>query len=53
MLLGLVAGAFSILGNYLGSRSFAKRGAAIARPIILFVLLLFFARTVLEFTGIL
>lgn len=53
MLLGLVAGAFSILGNYLGSRSFAKRGAAIARPIILFVLLLFFARTILEFMGIL
>ena len=53
MLLGLVAGAFSILGNYMGSRSFAKRGAAIARPIILFVLLLFFARTILEFMGIL
>ena len=53
MLLGLVAGAFSILGNHLGSRSFAKRGAAIARPIILFVLLLFFARTILEFMGIL
>lgn len=53
LLLGLVAGAFSILGNYLGSRSFARRGAAIARPIILFVLLLFFARTVLEFAGVL
>jgi len=53
MLLGLVAGAFSILGNYLGSRSFAKRGAAIARPIILFVLILFFVRTILEFIGIL
>lgn len=53
MVLGLVAGAFSILGNYLGSRSFARRGAAIARPIILFVLLLFFARTILEFMGIL
>jgi len=53
MLLGLIAGAFSILGNYLGSRSFSKRGAAIARPIILFVLILFFVRTILEFIGIL
>ena len=52
MLLGLTAGVFSILGNYLGSLSFAKRGAAIARPIILFVLLLFFARTALEFLGV-
>ena len=53
MLLGLIAGAFSILGNHLGSRSFFKRGASIARPVILFVLILFFARTVLEFTSIL
>ena len=53
MLLGLIAGAFSILGNYLGSRSFARRGASIARPIILLVLILFFIRTILEFAGIL
>ena len=53
LLLGLTAGLFSILGNYLGTRSFAKRGAAIARPIILFVLLLFFARTALEMAGVL
>lgn len=50
--LGLAAGVFSILGNYLGTRSFAKRGAAIARPIILFVLILFFVRTVMELFGI-
>lgn len=50
--LGLAAGAFSILGNYLGSRSFAKKGAAIARPVILLVLTLFFARTVLELLGV-
>lgn len=53
MLLGLIAGAFSILGNYLGSRSFARRGASIARPIILLVLILLFIRTILEFAGIL
>ena len=53
MLLGIVAGAFSILGNYLGARSFFKRGASIARPVILFVLILFFVRTLLELAGIL
>ena len=51
--LGLCAGAFSILGNYLGSRCFTAKGASIAKPLILFVLLLFFGRTVLEMLGIL
>jgi len=53
MPLGLCAGLFSILGNYLGSRCFTSKGAAIARPIILLVLLVFFARTALEMMGIL
>lgn len=53
MLLGLCAGVFSILGNYLGSRCFTRKGAAIARPIILLVLCVFFVRTVLEMAGIL
>ena len=52
MLLGLCAGVFSILGNYLGSRCFTKKGAAIARPIILLVLCVFFVRTVLEMLGV-
>ena len=52
MLLGLCAGAFSILGNYLGSRCFTSKGAAIARPIILLVLIVFFIRTALEMMGI-
>lgn len=52
MLLGLCAGLFSILGNYLGSRCFTKKGAAIARPIILLVLCVFFVRTALEMAGI-
>ncbi len=51
--LGLCAGAFSIAGNYLGSRCFTQKGAAIARPVILIVLLVFIARTVLEMLGIL
>ena len=52
LLLGLCAGAFSILGNYLGSRCFTKKGADIARPIILLVLIVFFVRTVLEMLGV-
>ena len=51
--LGLCAGAFSVLGNALGSRCFTRKGAAIARPIIVIVLCVFFARTVLEMMGIL
>ena len=50
--LGLTAGLFSILGNYLGSRCFTSKGAAIARPVILLVLCVFFIRTVLEMAGV-
>ena len=39
--LGITAGAFNIVGNYLGTRSFAKNGSAIARPIMLVVIVLF------------
>lgn len=52
MPLGLAAGVFSILGNYIGSRSFTKKGASIARPVILLVLTVFFIRTLLEITGV-
>lgn len=52
MALGLCAGAFSIVGNYLGSRCFTKRGAAVARPVILLVLCVFFVRTALEMAGV-
>ena len=51
--LGLCAGLFSIAGNALGSRCFTQRGASIAKPIILLVLCVFFARTVMEKAGIL
>lgn len=47
--LGLTAGCFSLTGNYLGTRCFTERGAAVARPIILLVLLIFFIKTVTEF----
>ena len=52
LVLGLCAGAFSILGNFLGSRCFTSKGASIARPVILLVLTVFFLRTALEFAGI-
>lgn len=51
--LGLAAGLFGLAGNYFGSRSFTKRGAAVARPVILLVLAVFFVKTVLELMGIL
>lgn len=47
--LGLTAGAFSILGNFLGASYYKKYGSAIARPIIIVVLVIFFAKTVWEF----
>lgn len=46
--LGLTAGAFNIVGNWLGSRSFTKRGSSIARPIMLVVIVLFAARLVFD-----
>lgn len=52
MLLGLCAGLFSVLGNYLGSRCFTEKGSAIARPVILLVLCVFFVRTALEMLGV-
>lgn len=42
--LGAIAALFSIAGNYLGAHFFTKKGADIARPTIIFVLCLFFAK---------
>ena len=50
--LGLAAGAFSLAGNYFGSRCFDRRGAKIARPVILLVIAVFFAKTVFELLGL-
>lgn len=44
VVLGLVAGLFSIAGNYLGSHRFTKSGSAIARPVTLIVVALFFVK---------
>lgn len=46
--LGLIAGGFNIVGNYLGANYFAKRGAGGVKNIILVVLVLFFVKTIYE-----
>jgi hypothetical protein len=52
LLLGLVAGCFSILGNYIGTRFFVKGGAAFVKPVILVVLTIFFVKILLQVLGI-
>lgn len=46
--LGLTAGCFSIAGNYIGTRFFAKGGAKSVKPIILIVLAIFFIKVLTE-----
>lgn len=46
--LGLVAAVFNIAGNYVGSGKFTEKGAAIVRPIMLVVLVLFAAKLIFD-----
>ena len=46
--LGLVAGLFGILGNYLGSKAFIEKGNRFVRPIMLLVLSIFFIKVIIE-----
>ena len=46
--LGLAAGVFSIIGNRLGTRAFSKKGAVIAKPVMLTVLVIFFVKVAAE-----
>ena len=46
--LGLIAGIFSIAGNYMGAKFFTQKGAKILRPIIILVLCIFFCKILLE-----
>lgn len=46
--LGLAAAVFSIAGNYLGSQCFKENGAKLVKPSMLFVLLIFFIKTIIE-----
>lgn len=50
--LGLVAGCFGILGNYLGARFFIQGGVKFVKPVILVVLTIFFVKVLLQSLGI-
>lgn len=49
--LGLAAGAFNIVGNWIGSSLFDKKGAAILRPVMLVVIALFAVRLIADLLG--
>ena len=51
--LGILGGIFNIAGNYLGANLFTDKGSKIVRPIILVVLVVFAARIILQFAGVL
>ena len=46
--LGIIAGGFNILGNYLGSVMFEKGGAKFVKPAMIIVLIIFFVKTLYE-----
>ena len=46
--LGLVAGAFNIAGNWLGAQSFIGKGSAIARPVMLVVIVAFAVKLLVD-----
>jgi uncharacterized membrane protein YfcA len=48
LILGLVAGLFSIAGNYIGAGYFTKSGSKIARPVIIIVLTIFFIKILFD-----
>lgn len=48
MTLGLVAGVFSIVGSYIGAKTFEKKGAQSVRPLMLVVLAIFFIKILTE-----
>ncbi len=51
VVLGLAAGAFNIIGNWIGTSLFDKKGAAILRPVLLVVIALFAGRLVADLLG--
>lgn len=46
--LGLIAGMFNMIGNYIGSTLFLKKGVNIARPIMIIVMIIFIIKILLE-----
>ena len=49
--LGLIAGLCNMAGNYLGGRCFSQKGATFVKPLILFVLVIFFVKIIWEFVA--
>ncbi|MBQ3106674.1 MAG: TSUP family transporter [Eggerthellaceae bacterium] len=49
--LGLTAGAFNMLGNYVGARTFVKSGVKVAKPAVAVVLALFFVTELAKLFG--
>lgn len=47
--LGLTAGVFNMIGNFLGAKFFSKGGAKITRPIMICVIVIFYIKIILEF----
>lgn len=50
--LGFTAGAFNMMGNFLGAKFFTKAGVKITRPIMIVVITIFFVKVLLEVTGV-
>ena len=48
ILLGLVAGVFGIVGNYIGVSFFNEKGSKVVKPIMIAVLVLFFIKVITE-----
>lgn len=46
--LGIVAGLFSIAGNYIGTKFFSQKGAKFVKPVIIVVLSIFFIKVCTE-----
>jgi uncharacterized membrane protein YfcA len=52
IVLGLVAAVFSMVANYIGSGMLIHKGTTIVRPIIIFVLLLFFVKVMYDMIAV-
>lgn len=48
LVLGLTAGLFNIVGAHLGTKCFSEKGAAVAKPMIIIVLCIFFLKVAIE-----
>jgi uncharacterized membrane protein YfcA len=52
IVLGLVAAVFSMVANYIGSGMLIHKGTTIVRPIIIFVLAIFFVKIIYEMVAV-